>query len=116
MRSKLIGPAGPAPLVWLLVLLGRPVPRSGFRLPSSQKPARRPPPRSSVPRKPMRLVESPPFDSALTAPPPSPFVYWTPRSITPNTVTLDCACAAPLLARPMAEHIKSLFMVACLLL
>jgi hypothetical protein len=38
MRSKLIGPAAPAPLVWLLLLLGRPVPRSGFRLPSSQKP------------------------------------------------------------------------------
>jgi hypothetical protein len=37
-------------------------------------------------------------------------------SITPNTVTLDCACAAPLPASASADPIKNLFMFSCLLL
>ena len=43
------------PLAWLLVLVGKPLPVSFIRPASSQKPADRPPPRSSVPRKPRRL-------------------------------------------------------------
>src|SRR5262245_48513192 len=58
-RAGLVGVALPtvqlaAPLGWLLVLLAVPVPLSAFTPASSQKPAPRPPPRSSTPRKPTR--------------------------------------------------------------
>src|SRR5256885_16298400 len=61
---------------------------------SSQKPARRPPPSSSVPRKPMRLMLAPPVDRPVLEG-PEPFRCVTPTSTTPKISTLDCAEAAP---------------------
>src|SRR5690606_35813641 len=65
-----------------------PVPLSTARPPSSQKPAASPPPRSSTPRKPRRLLESPPLDRPVTSLPPAE-TRAREASTTPKRVTLD---------------------------
>ncbi len=78
------------PELWLA-----PLPVSLSTCPSSQKLAARPSPRSSLPRKPSRLVEFSPEIMPVVWPAPVALIEPTPASTTPNIVTEDCARAAP---------------------
>ena len=96
------------PVVWLLLLVLSPRPVSAKNWASSQKEADMPPPRSSVPRKPIREVLNPPLPSRVmsdTVPRPNCRV----ASTMPKIVTEDWAEAAPAAART-ARAIKDFFM------
>jgi hypothetical protein len=90
------------------------VPVSTLKPCSSQKPARRPPPRSSAPRTPRRLELMPPLASELTESPP--FFTWRRLASTmPNSVTaVDCACAEVAAAAASARTMNGFFMRASL--
>ncbi|MNT12455.1 hypothetical protein D3C72_1473810 [compost metagenome] len=96
-----------------LVPAALPAPVSESRPASSQKPAFRSPPRSSVPRKPRRLMLAPPVARPTLLDEPEPESRVTLVSMTPKISTLDWAAAAPArLARPAA--ITIFFMVLSL--
>ena len=85
-------------------------PSSTFRPPSSQKPAFRPFPRSSTPRKPRRLLELPPLarpDTLL----PVVEMRATETSATPKRVTLELWAEAPAAVASAARARRVRFMV-----
>jgi hypothetical protein len=86
------------------------VPKSGPTADSSQKLAFTPPPRSSWPRKPIRLLARPSRVSDLKVLPSPFFTALTPRSMTPNSV-IDCADAPPAKAPSAATVIRAFLMV-----
>jgi len=96
---------------WLVVLVVPAEPSVGLRPASSQKPAFRPPQRSSVPRKPRRLDRLPSVLALLTEPLPSLFTRRYPESSRPK-ISTDWALTPVVANRPAAARARDVLFIS----